>query len=318
MTANFPRHPAVLMLVSSDFVASRHKALREQAPDLRVVTDLESCDPAEIDALFAFKLPAGIAPRLPNLKLAASVGAGADGLLSAGDLPPHVAVTRVVEPGLGLSMAQYVAYQVLRSFRGFARVEAQARERAWARAAIPDSRQHTVGIMGVGEIGRAVAGALSALGFRVIGWSRSGQPAPGVERMFRHRAELPAFLGQTDTLVCLLPFTAATQGMLDRALLQQLKPGAFVVNAARGGIVNEADLLALLDAGQLSGAAFDVFANEPLPAGDPMWAHPRVTVTPHIAAQPTVAAAVDQFLENLARVRSGQPPLRAVDRQAGY
>ena len=318
-TSSSPRRaPTVLMLIGSEFVAARHKALCAKAPDLRVVTDLADCDPADVDAVFTFKLPAGVAPRLPNLRLAASVGAGADGLLSAGDIPAHVAVTRVVEQGLGLSMAQYVAYQVLRRFRGFDRFEAQARERNWQRAAIPDSRAHTIGIMGLGEIGRVVAGALAALGFRVTGWSRSGQPADNVERVFRGAGELPAFLGQCDTLVCLLPFTADTQGMLDRALLQQLKPGAFVVNAARGGIVNESDLLALLDAGHLGGAAFDVFATEPLPPSDPMWSHPKVAVTPHIAAQPSVAAAVDQFLENLSRVRSGQPVLRAIDRQAGY
>ena len=310
--------PTVLMLLGSEFVAARHQALCAKAPDLRVVTDLAACDPADIDAIFGFKLAPGVAPRLPHLKLVSSVGAGADGLLSAGDIAAHVAVTRVVEPGLGLSMAQYVAYQVLRRFRGFDRFEAQAHAGQWQRGPIPDSREHTIGIMGVGEIGRVVATALVALGFRVVGWSRSARPAVGIDRVFGGQEELAPFLGQCDTLVCLLPFTEATRGMLDGGLMRQLKAGAFVVNAARGGIFDEAALVALLDAGHLSGAAFDVFATEPLPAGDPLWSHPRVAVTPHIAAQPSVAAAVDQFLDNLARVRSGQPALQAVDRQAGY
>jgi phosphoglycerate dehydrogenase-like enzyme len=306
------------MLLSSEVVASRHRALRETAPDLEVVTSLDECDPGRIDALFAFKLAPGVVPRLPNLKLVASVGAGADGLLATGEIPPDVWVTRVVEESLGQSMAQYVAYQVLRRFRGFDRYEAQERERQWQRHPIPDGRKHTVGIMGVGEIGGAVAQALLALGFRVTGWSRSGRGVEGMHAMFAGDAQLPEFLAQTDTLVCLLPFTAATRGVLDGALLRKLKPGAFVINAARGGILDEAALVDLVDAGHLAGAALDVFATEPLPADDPLWRHPRVTVTPHIAAQPTVQGAVAQFLDNLQRVRSGQPPLHAIDRQAGY
>jgi phosphoglycerate dehydrogenase-like enzyme len=310
--------PAVLVLLGSDFVAARHQALCARAPQLRVITGLDACDPAEVDAIFAFKLPPGLAPRLPNLKLVASVGAGADGLLAAGDIPAHVALTRVVEHGLGSSMAQYVCYQVLRHFRGFARFEAQAAGRNWVRHPIPDARRHTVGIMGVGAIGRVVAAALAALGFRVTGWNRSGRPVEGVERVFGGADALPAFLAEVDTLVCLLPFTPQTRGLLDGALLRRLKPGALVVNAARGGIVAEADLLPLLEAGHLSGAAFDVFATEPLPATDPIWTHPRVSVTPHNAAQPSVDAAVDQFIENIARVRDGRPPLHGIDRQAGY
>ena len=306
------------MLISSDFVAARHAALCAKAPQLHVVTDLADCDASQIDALLTFKLPAGIAPRLPNLKLAASVGAGADGLLAAGDIPSHVAVTRVVERGLGLSMAQYVAYQILKRFRGFDAFEAQARVHHWQRAPIPDSSTHTVGLMGVGEIGSVVAAALTVLGFNVIGWTRSGRAVSSVARIFAGTKALPEFLGLCDTLVCLLPFTNDTKGLLNSQMLKLLKPGAYLVNAARGGILAESDLLSLIQSGHLSGAALDVFANEPLPASDPLWSHPQVVVTPHIAAQPSVAAAVDQFLENLNRVRSSQMPLHTVDRLMGY
>ena len=306
------------MLISSDFVAARHAALCAKAPQLRVVTDLADCDLSQIDALFTFKLSPGIASRLPNLKLVASVGAGVDGVLASGDIPTNVAVTRVVEKGLGLSMAQYVAYQVLKRFRGFDNFEAQAREHQWQRASIPDSRAHTVGLMGVGEIGSVVAEALTALGFNVIGWSRSGRAIANVAHVFSGAKELPTFLGMCDTLVCLLPFTAETNGLLNSEMLQQLKPGAYLVNAARGGIVKEADLLSHIQSGHMSGAALDVFATEPLPPNDPLWSHPQVVVTPHIAAQPSVAAAVEQFIENLSRVRSGQKPFHSVDRLIGY
>ncbi|MDB6001996.1 MAG: glyoxylate/hydroxypyruvate reductase [Rhizobacter sp.] len=310
--------PAVLMLVSSDFVAARHRLLREMAPHLRVVTDLEQCDPTDVDSLFAFKLPDGIAGRLPNLKLAASVGAGADGLLSARDLAPGVAVTRVVEPGLGFSMAQYVSYHLLRHFRHFAAFETQQRNAEWTRQPIPDARQFTVGLMGVGEIGRAVAQALQPLGFKLAGWTRSGRPVEGIAAMHGGADGLQPFLSSVDCLVCLLPFTADTRGLMTAQRLSQLKRGAFVVNAARGGIVDEAALLELIHTGHIAGAAFDVFETEPLPPDSPWWRHPRMAVTPHVAAQPSVEAAVRQFIDNLERLRQGQPLLHTVDRSTGY
>lgn len=312
------REPAVLMVIGSDFVAARHRALLDRAPHLRVVTDLQQCDSADVDAIFAFKLQPGVVPELPNLKLLASVGAGVDGLLSAGDIPMGVAVTRVVDTALGQSMSQYVSYQVVRQFRSFGRYERQALAQVWDRHAIPDASTHTVGLMGVGEVGRVVALALNAQGFRVTGWSRSGQASEGVQRMYRGDAELARFISDVDTLVCLLPFTPQTRGMLDYTLLSQLKPGSCIVNAARGGIVVEQDLVKLLDDGHLSAAAFDVFETEPLPTSAQLWRHPKVSVTPHIAAQPSVKTAVDQFITNLARVRAGRAPLYAVDRAAGY
>jgi glyoxylate/hydroxypyruvate reductase A len=215
-------------------------------------------------------------------------------------------------------MAQYVGYQVLRRFRGFARYETQAEERSWTRHPIPDARTHTVGIMGVGEIGRGVAATLQALGFRVTGWNRTGKDAQGVHRMHAGEMGLPGFLREADTLVCLLPFTPQTRGLLDLQLLSQLKPGAFLVNVARGGILVGADLLALLDSGHLSGAALDVFATEPLPGTDPLWRHPNLTNTPDIAAQPSVTAAVDQFIADLARLRDGRSLLHVIDRAQGY
>jgi glyoxylate/hydroxypyruvate reductase A len=313
-----PADPVVLMLLTSEFVVARHQALREMAPQIQVVTDPAACDAARIDAIFAFKLPNGLAGGLPNLRLVASVGAGADGLLSAADLPPSVAVTRVVEPGLGFSMAQYVAYQVLRPFRQFAQLEAQQREGRWARLPIPDARAHTVGLMGLGAIGRQVAAALAALGFKVVGWTRSGRSVDGVERVYGGAQGLQEFLSGVDTLVCLLPFTADTRGLLNAELLGRLRPGAFVVNAARGGIVDETALLDLVARGHLRGAALDVFETEPLPAAHPLWRQPGLVVTPHIAAQPSVQGAVRQFVDNLQRLRDGRALLHTVDRDSGY
>lgn len=307
----------VLMLLTSDFVTARYEALRARAPDLNIVTELASDLEPDITALFAFKLPAGIAPRLPNLQLAASVGAGADGIISAPDLPAHVRVTRAVEPSLGASMAQFVSLQILRQFRSLPRLEQQHAAGEWKRLPVPDARQTTVGIMGLGSIGAVVADVVAALGFDVIGWTRSDGRASRVP-VFIGEEGLDAFLERSDFLVCLLPGTAQTAGLLGRSRLARLPSGSFVINAARGGIVVEDDLLALVDEGHLGGAAMDVFATEPLPPNSALWRHDKILVTPHIAAQPSVGPVVEQFIENLGRLAEGRPLLHEVDRSLGY
>ncbi|MBT2304686.1 glyoxylate/hydroxypyruvate reductase A [Variovorax paradoxus] len=311
------RPPKVLMLLTSDFVTARYEALRARAPDLEIVTELGADGDPDVTALFAFKLPAGIAPRLPNLQLAASVGAGADGIISAPDLPTHVRVTRAVEPGLGLSMAQFVSLQILRQFRSLPKMEQQHAAGEWKRLPVPDARQVTVGIMGLGSIGAVVADVVAALGFNVIGWTRSNARTPRVP-VYLGEGTMDAFLGQSDFLVCLLPITAQTAGLLGRTRLAKLPKGSFVINVARGGIMVEDDLLALVNEGHLSGAALDVFATEPLPPTSAFWHHDKILVTPHIAAQPSVGPVVDQFLENLKRLAEGQPLLHEVDRSLGY
>ncbi|BEP65482.1 glyoxylate/hydroxypyruvate reductase A (plasmid) [Variovorax sp. V213] len=315
--ASTQRPAKVLMLLTSDFVTARYEALRARAPELNVVTRIDGDTDPDVTALFAFKLPAGLLPRLPNLQLAASVGAGADGILGTPDLPASVKVTRAVEPGLGLSMAQYVSLQILQHFRALPTLQAQHAAHEWKRVAVPDSREYTVGIMGLGSIGSVVADVVAALGFKVIGWTRSEGRAARVP-VFVGEQGMDEFLSQCNYLVCLLPSTAQTAGLINRAFLSKLPQGAYVINAARGGIVVEADLLALVDEGHLGGAAFDVFATEPLPASSPFWGHEKVLVTPHIAAQPSVGPVVEQFLENLQRLERGDPLINEVDRSLGY
>lgn len=307
----------VLMLITSDFVRARYEALRARAPQLQIITELPSGIHDDIQALLAFKLPAGIASRLPGLRLAASVGAGADGILSAPDLPPHVKVTRAVEPGLGHGMAQFVVMQILRHFRMLPTLEQQHAACVWNRLPVPDASTVTVGIMGLGAIGSMVADAVAALGFKVIGWTRAEKPGSRTPAL-AGESRIDEFLGQCQYLVCLLPSTAETAGLLDGKRLAKLPRGAYVVNAARGGIVVENELLTLIDSGHLGGAALDVFAIEPLPADSPLWKHERILVTPHVAAQPSVMPVVEQFLDNLARLARGEPLLHEVDRGLGY
>ncbi|NTE99995.1 glyoxylate/hydroxypyruvate reductase A [Agrobacterium tumefaciens] len=305
------------MLLTSDFVTARYEALRAQALDLKIITEIGSESDPDVTALFAFKLPAGIAPRLPNLRLAASVGAGADGILSAPDLPSHVKVTRAVEPGLGFSMAQFVCMQILRHFLSLPTMEKQHAAGEWKRLPVPDARQTTVGIMGLGSIGSVVANAVAALGFNVIGWARSDKGTTNVP-VFVGASGLDAFLRQSNYLVCLLPATPQTSGLLDRKQLSKLPRGSYLINVARGGILVEQDLLATINEGHLSGAALDVFATEPLPTDSAFWGHKKVLVTPHIAAQPSVSLVVNQFLDNLRRLANGELLIHEVDRSLGY
>jgi phosphoglycerate dehydrogenase-like enzyme len=313
---NDERH-TVLMLLTSDFVVTRYESLRRKAPELTIVTELAPGLNDDVTALFTFKLPTGIAARLPNLRLAASVGAGADGILSASDLPASVRVTRACDDGLGLSMAQYVVLQILRVFRGLPTLERQHASGDWARLPIPDATKCTVGIMGVGQTGSVVARAVASLGFRVVGWTRTARKETDLE-IFSGREALPEFLSQCDFLVCLLPLTDSTRGMLNKSIFSTVRKGCYFINAARGGIVVEDDLLEAIDNEELSGGALDVFDQEPLPRSSPFWGHSKILVTPHSAAQPAVEPVVDQFIENLRRLSAGEPLLYELNRAQGY
>lgn len=310
------RSVSVLVLSTSKFVEQQLAAIRAAAPSLAIHTDPASA-PADVEAIHAFMLAPGIAPRFPALRFVASAGAGVDLILACPDLPSHLPVVRPVDPMQATRLAQYVALAVLRHARGLPRYEAQQRERRWARLPQPDESSFAVGLMGCGALGAPVATTLRALGYPVAVWTRSGRAPPGT-RAYAGDAALPAFLARSHVLVCLLPLTADTRGLVDAAALARLPQGAHVISVSRGGIVDEAALVAAIDAGRLSGATLDVYATEPLPDASPLWRHPAILCTPHIAAiaRPGVVAA--QFLDNLARSRAGRPLVRTVDRDRGY
>ena len=224
---------------------------------------------------------------------------------------------RTVDPLVNIGIAQYVLLMALRHVRALPLFEAQQRARSWTRHRPPDPYSITAGVLGMGEAGRAVAALLQAAGFAVAGWSRTPKELPGIAMTFGADG-LAACVRRANVLVCTLPLTQDTRRLLDRRLLERLPAGAYVINVARGGHLVETDLLALLDAGRLAGAALDVQETEPLPADSPLWHHPRVTLTPHIAAQASVASVVTQFADNWLRLRAGQPLVNVVDRSRGY
>ena len=292
------------------------EALRRAAPDIPVWTDADDPPAGAVEAILAWRLGPGVLPRYPNLRVLCSTGAGVDKLL-VDDLPPGLPVTRVVDPAQGIEMTQYVVAQALAFTRELPRYAAQQARRDWTRHPVRPAACCRVGVMGLGEVGQAIAAAFGPLGYPVAGWSRTRRDVPGVAT-FAGREELPAFLARTDILVCALPLTAETRGLLRRDTLARLPQGAFFINVGRGEQVVEPDLRALLDAGHLAGAALDVLEREPPRPDDWVWSHPGVTMTPHIAAQASFEVVAEQCVDALRRAREAMAQPRAIDRALGY
>ncbi len=291
-------------------------ALKKHLPDLDFRRWEAPGDPAEIDMALCWKPPAGGLATFPNLAVIFSLAAGIDSLTADPDLP-DVPIVRMVEPSLTAGVAEYVLLHVLRHHKDQRRFEAQQQARLWQEHFAPPAATRRVGIMGLGAIGAEAARMLVAVGFAVAGWSRTQKRIDGVES-FHGADQLDAFLAGTDILVCLLPKTRATDGILNAALFENLPRGASLINAGRGDQLVEDDLLAALDSGRLSGATLDVFGTEPLPEDHPFWRHPKITVTPHSAGDPFPDVAAKIVAENIGRFQRGEPLPHLYDPRAGY
>ena len=289
---------------------------RERAPDMPFRLWPDIGDPAAVRYLAAWVPPDDIAATFPNLELVFSVGAGVD-QFDVAKLPAHVPLVRMLEPGIAESMVEYVTMAVLALHRDLLHFIAQQREQVWREIRITPAARRRVGVMGLGQLGQAVLERLKAFGFPLAGWNRSPRVVDGVDCHVGDDA-LPDFLARTDILVCLLPLTDETRGILNARLFERLPRGAGLVNVGRGGHLVEADLIAALDRGVLSGAVLDVAEQEPLPAGHPFWSHPHILVTPHNASMTTPETAVDFVLDTIARHRRGEALPGRVDRQRGY
>lgn len=256
----------------------------------------------DIDAVVCWSPPPGLLARMPRLRLVQSVGAGTDHITRDPALP-EVPICRIVDGDMAAGMNAYVAWAVVHGQRHMGSYLESQRRGAWEEASIVPPGRHRVGIAGLGVLGQAAARALAAIGYAVRGWSRSPKddlPA-GIEA-FHGAAARDAFLAGCDTLVCLLPLTEDTRGLLNAELFAQLPRGARLVNAGRGAHLVQDDLLAALDSGQLASAVLDAFVEEPLPPGHPFWQHPSITVTPHIATRTGPQAIAQQTHDNLARL----------------
>lgn len=274
-------------------------------------------DAAPADYAIVWKPPLAVLQNRPDLKAIFNLGAGVDAILQYGEALPDVPLIRLDDAGMGVQMAEYVTHAVLRHFRRFDDYAAQAREARWTAHPPRDKRDCTVGILGLGVLGSRIAAALAHFDFPLAGWSRKPKEMPGLA-CYHGPEMLDAFLRRSKVLVCVLPMTEATCGILNRHTLEKLPAGAYLVNVARGAHVEEDDLLALVRSGHLSGAMLDVFREEPLPPNHPFWREPNITVTPHVAALTLRDETVAQIAGKIAAIEQGLPVSGRVDRTKGY
>ncbi|WP_426420018.1 2-hydroxyacid dehydrogenase [Bradyrhizobium genosp. A] len=288
----------------------------ERAPDLPFRLWPDIGNPSDVRYLVAWVPPDDIATTFPNLELVFSVGAGVD-QFDATKLPAHIPLVRMLEPGIAETMVEYVTMAVLGLHRDLLHFINQQKEQVWREIRITPAKRRRVGVMGLGQLGQAVLERLRAFGFPLAGWNRSPREIEGVT-CYSGADALPDFLSQADILVCLLPLTDETRGILNADLFARLPRGAGLVNVGRGSHLIEADFLAAIDSGALSGAVLDVTDPEPLPVGHPFWSHPRILLTPHNASMTSPDTAVDFVLDVVARHRRGEELPGLVDRSCGY
>lgn len=279
-------------------------AIDAQLPLLAYRPGMADADLVDVQAVLGWRFPDGVAARLPNLRWVCSVGAGVEKLLLP-DLPMQVQVSRIVDVEQAEGIAQFVVLMALRHARGLPGYEALQRRKQWTRQPMGAVRSR-VGVLGMGAMGSAVARLLRTVGFEVSGFSRQAG------------GSLDALLGGSDIVVCALPLTAETTGLLNARRLALMPRGSYLINIARGAHVVEADLIDAVRSGHLAGAALDVQCHEPMPEDDPLWDVPGITVTPHIAAQSSPHTIAAQFVHGWHCLQRGESPPHQVDRTRGY
>ncbi|MDN0081730.1 glyoxylate/hydroxypyruvate reductase A [Crenobacter sp. SG2305] len=292
-------------------------AFRRLLPDFDVIAWPAPVDPAQVRYIVTWNPPEGFFDGFPKLEAVFAQGAGIDKLLARPDLAPNVRVVRLTDAGMSAQMVEYALFGVLRFQRDFDVYATQQANSTWQPQPPRLAEATRVSVLGLGAIGAAVASTLAGLGYRVSGWSRSPRELPGVRCVYGPTA-LDALLADTDILVSVLPSTPDTRGLLGRERLALLPDGAALINAGRGDLIDLSALVELLDAGHLRGAQLDVFPAEPLGTDDPLWRHPKLLVTPHIAAATLIEPSVKQMADGIRLLQVGGEPAGLVERRHAY
>ncbi|SDA56442.1 glyoxylate/hydroxypyruvate reductase A [Pseudomonas sp. NFACC15-1] len=288
----------------------------EHAPDIEWRAWPDIGDPKDIRYLAAWQAPDDLETRLPNLEVLFALSAGVD-QLDLDRLPTSLPVVRLLDPGITRGMCEYASFAVLSLHRDMLRYRQQQVARCWQAHLLQPAAQRRVGVMGLGLQARQILATLQTFGFALSGWARSEHRIAGVD-CFAGDEQLPAFLGQCDIVLCVLPLTEQTRGILNRQLFQHLPKGAALVNMGRGGHLIEEDLLEALASGQLSAAVLDVLQQEPAAPDHPFWQHPQILLTPHIAAMTQPESAFGVLLDNIRRHQRGESMLGQIDPQRRY
>lgn len=294
-----------------------HAAFEQAWPQGTFVAWSEQAGTVGAQYAIVWQPPAELFRREHGLQAVFNLGAGVDGLMSLPSLPRSLPIVRLEGAGMAEQMAEYVVYGLVRAAREFGEYESRQRRALWQPLPAIRREDWPVGIMGMGTIGAEVARAVSSLGYAVAGWSRTPRALPGIQT-YGGQDGLAGFLARTRVLVNVLPLTASTENILDRANLSRLLPNGYLINVARGQHLVEDDLLALLDQGRMQGAMLDVFRTEPLPADHPFWRHPKIIMTPHVAAITLEDGTVAQIVDKIRALRQNRPISGVVNRDSGY
>ena len=310
-----------ILLASTDFWEDMEvwsSALQEAMPEMDVKVYPDEGDVNDIEYAVVWKHPRGILNQYPNLKAILSLGAGVDHVISDPELPEGLPIVRLVDKKLTHEMFLHSLHWVLHfhSDQYLYRIQQQSRE--WIQQSSVQSEDRTIGIMGLGNIGKSIGDSLVNLDFNVVGWGARPKNSLGEINYYYGQEQLAVFLRQSDILINVLPLTENTKNILTKNELKLLPEGSFIINIGRGGIINESDLLSALDSGHITAAALDVFAQEPLPENNSLWTHPSVYVTPHIAGQSNPGSAAKTIAENIRLIEMGEAPYPIYSLNSGY
>ena len=296
------------------------KPLAEELQKLDANLDIDIwpkvADKKRVTFAVAWNHPKNVLNNYPNLRSVSSLGAGVNHLLNDDSLAKEVNLARLITPSLKTEMAEYVLQAVLAYRHHTTRYTDQKREGYWDKHSIIQKKDSVVGILGLGEMGRSVADLLKINGYKVNAWSRSKKDIAGIASFSEN--ELDDFLNSSNILVCTLPLTDQTHGILDLDLFKKLKKPAYLINVGRGQHLIEEDLIYAIDTGVLKGAWLDVFEEEPLPSNHLFWNRPKIMITPHVAAVTDPKEAATQIIENYKRSLSGMELINSVERETGY
>ncbi|WDE00442.1 2-hydroxyacid dehydrogenase [Thalassomonas actiniarum] len=307
---------SIALLVTDRNLTVLAQGLKQALPGVNIQCWPDITQPEEVEFAVAWQQPKNCWAKLPALKVISSLGAGCDALLSDPGLPGNVRITRIVDPGLSGQMAEYVLASILMLKCRFTAYFRQQQQASWQ--VLPkESRRQKVTLLGVGSIGEVVAGRLMNNGFEVSGWRRSQKTHPDY-RVYYGQDQLGQALADADYVVSILPNTPATQGLINKAFFEKLKPGCFLINVGRGQAVNDGDLIDALDKQVIAGAVLDVFNQEPLPEDHAFWRHESVLLTPHISAITDQQEVIAQIAGNYKRFQQGQLLDNLVDVAKGY
>jgi len=309
------------LLASTDFwedmeVWSNNLKMAMPYMDIKVYPD--EGDVNEIEYAIVWKHPRGILKKYPNLKAILSLGAGVDHIISDPDLPEGIPIIRLVDKKLTHEMCLHALHWVLHFHSDQYLYRIQQHKSEWNQQASIQSEDRTIGILGLGNIGKSIGDSLINLDFNVIGWgARKKESLEGIEYSYG-KDLLCKFLSRSDILINVLPKTENTTNLLTKKELECLPKSSFIINIGRGGIINERDLLILLDKNHITAVALDVFAEEPLPENNSLWSHPSVYITPHIAGQSNPKSSAKTIAKNIHNIQNGELPYPIYSNKNGY